>query len=219
MAGRIIAIADIHGCSKALDALLEAVDPRPADTVVALGDYVDRGPNSRGVLERLIELTGRCRLVALLGNHDEMLLNILAGHQYLLHDWLAFGGEATLASYECTLPQQIPAEHVAFLRECRLWHELGDHFFVHASYDARLALNRQSSETLLWESLRDRLPGPHRSGKVAIVGHTSQKTGEVLDLGYLLCIDTWVYGEGWLTALELPSGPLWQADKGGRMRQ
>ena len=75
---RTIAIGDIHGCSAALDALLEAIRPRPEDCIVTLGDYINRGPDSRGVIERLIELKDRCRLVPLLGNHEEMLFEALA---------------------------------------------------------------------------------------------------------------------------------------------
>ena len=74
-----IAIGDIHGCSAALDALLDAIRPRPEDTIVTLGDYINRGPDSRGVLDRLIDLGRRCRLVPLLGNHDQMLLEARSG--------------------------------------------------------------------------------------------------------------------------------------------
>ncbi len=66
--------------------------------------------------------------------------------------------------------------------------------------------------------MKMRQPGPHISGKTAIIGHASQKSGEILDLGYLKCIDTWCYGDGWLTALDIDSGQMWQADKAGRMR-
>lgn len=71
MPGRMIAIGDIHGCSMALDALLQAVGPRQDDTIVCLGDYVDRGLDSKGVIDRLVALTDRCRVVPILGNHDE----------------------------------------------------------------------------------------------------------------------------------------------------
>ncbi|MFH1918619.1 MAG: metallophosphoesterase [Planctomycetota bacterium] len=218
MADRVIAIGDIHGYSAALAALVAAIDPRPEDTVVTLGDYVDRGPDSRGVLDQLIALSERCRLVPLLGNHDEMLLDIVSLRLFLLRGWLSFGGDATLASYGSTNPKDIPEEHIAFLRNCVLWHESDGHFFVHASYAPRKPLKKQPAELLLWESIRDDPPRPHRSGKVAIVGHTSQKNGEILDLGHLKCIDTCVYGDGWLTALEVNSGQVWQADKDGRMR-
>ncbi len=218
MPGRTIAIGDIHGYSAALAALLEAIDPQPDDTIVALGDYGDRGPDTRGVLERVIALAGRCRLVPILGNHDEMLLDAREGDLALLEDWLAFGGEETLASYGCALPQEIPEEHVSFLENCVTYHETDGHLFLHASYLADVPLDWQPGYVLRWEPLRDRRPGPHMSGKLAIVGHTAQRDGEILDLGYLKCIDTCCYGGGWLTALDVETGRLWQADQEGRLR-
>lgn len=74
MPNRTIAIGDIHGCSAAFRALLTAISPQPGDTIVTLGDYVDRGVDSKGAIDLLIELEKRCRLVPLLGNHDEMML-------------------------------------------------------------------------------------------------------------------------------------------------
>jgi serine/threonine protein phosphatase 1 len=71
---RTIAIGDIHGCSDALASILLAIDPKPSDTIICLGDYVDKGHDSKGVLELLIELSGRCRLVPILGNHEEQML-------------------------------------------------------------------------------------------------------------------------------------------------
>jgi serine/threonine protein phosphatase 1 len=215
---RTIAIGDIHGCLAALDALLAAIRPGGEDTLVALGDYVDRGPDSRGTIERLLALQRQCRLVPLLGNHDEMLLLVHDGYPELFDDWLQFGGDATLASYGTRRAEDIPPEHIAFLQACRLWHETDRHFFVHGNYLADTWLDRQPRVTLLWESLKTRQPGPHRSGKTAIVGHTSQKNGEILDLGYLKCIDTCCYGQGWLTALDVDSGRVWQADKAGGIR-
>lgn len=217
MAGRLVAIGDIHGCSAALSSVLAAVGPRPDDTIVTLGDYVDRGPDSRGVLAQLIALAERCRLIPILGNHDEMLLDILSGLHFLLNDWLTFGGDATLASYDCALPREIPPEDIDFLQSCRAWHESDAHFFVHASYLPNVPLKKQPPEVIRWESIRDRPPGPHRSGKTAIVGHTSQWDGQILDLGHLKCIDTCVYGDGCLTAMDVDSGQLWQADKHGRL--
>ena len=96
---RTIAISDIHGCLAALDKLLELIDPQPQDTLVSIGDYVDRGPQSRGVLERLMALERQAQLVPLLGNHDEMMLAVCEGREDLAADWLVFGGEATLASF------------------------------------------------------------------------------------------------------------------------
>ena len=216
--GRIIAIGDIHGCLAALQTVLAAVDPRTDDTVVAVGDYVDRGPDVRGVLETLIALGKRTRLVPLLGNHDETMLDICRGRTDLLADWRLFGGDATLASYGSDDPADVWPTHVAFLARCPLAFETERHFFVHANYRADRPLDRLPREVLLWESLKRHVPGPHVSGKTAIVGHTAQKNGEILDLGYLKCIDTWCYGDGWLTALDVETGQCWQADKEGTLR-
>ena len=98
MAGRTIAIGDIHGCSLALAALLDAIDPNPDDLLVTLGDYIDRGPDSRGVLDQVIALAWRCTLVPLVGNHEEMLLAALEGQSELDY-WMKFGGMEALASY------------------------------------------------------------------------------------------------------------------------
>ena len=85
--GRTIAIGDIHGCSAALAALLRAIDPTALDTLVFLGDYIDRGPDSRGVLEQVIALAERCAVVPLLGNHEEMLLAALEGQSKAKASW------------------------------------------------------------------------------------------------------------------------------------
>jgi hypothetical protein len=96
--GRTIAIGDVHGCLAALAALVRAIDPTALDTLVFLGDYIDRGPDSRGVLEQVIALAQRCTVVPLLGNHEEMLFAALEGQSELRY-WLKFGGTEALASY------------------------------------------------------------------------------------------------------------------------
>lgn len=215
---RTIAIGDVHGCSAALERILELVSPAADDTVITLGDYVNRGPDSRGVIERLIRLADQCHLVPLLGNHDELFLAVCGERADLREAWLGYGGDATLASYGNCEPEEIPEEHLMFLRHCPLWYETERHFFVHGSYEPDRPLADQSPVVLLWESLKQRYPGPHVSGKTAIVGHSSQKSGEVLDLGYLQCIDTRCFDRGWLTALEVETGRLWQVDKFGKAR-
>src|SRR4051794_40341473 len=87
MPDRLFAIGDIHGCSIALKTLLDAIDPRPDDAIVTLGDYVDWGPDSRSVIQQLIDLSGRCHLVPLFGNHEEMLLQALESDS-ALRAWL-----------------------------------------------------------------------------------------------------------------------------------
>lgn len=216
MSRRVIAIGDIHGCAQALAAVVQAIAPAPEVTLVFLGDYIDRGPDSRGVLDQLLQLQTRCQLVPLLGNHELMLLDALENPR-VLWPWLEFGGADTLASYGGQL-EHIPLEHLDFLSRCRRYYETATHFFVHANYAPELPLDAQPDYLLFWEHLHGRSPGPHHNGKQAVVGHTSQKSGQVLDLGHLLCIDTYCYGGGWLTAWEVTSHRFWQADREGRLR-
>ncbi|MGD9127892.1 MAG: metallophosphoesterase [Planctomycetia bacterium] len=215
---RTIAIGDLHGYLEAFNALLEIIRPGPDDTIVTLGDYFDRGPNSRGVLDRLIQLEKECHLVPLFGNHDQIVLDLADGNSPYYNDWLQYGGDTTLASYGCDSPADFPKEHLDFLRRCVPWYETESHIFVHASYERDLPMEEQPGRILRWDSLRDRLPGPHRSGKKVIVGHTAQKNGCPLILEYLICIDTWIYGDGYLTALNVDTNQILQVDQAGRLK-
>ena len=215
---RIIAIGDIHGCAAALDALIDVVAPRPEDTIITLGDYVDRGPDVPGVLDRLLDLQQRCRLIPLRGNHEQLLLWVCEGRRELFSDWRLGGGETTWASYGRHLPEVLPARHLQFLRDCRLVYETEHHFFVHGNYEADKPLDAQDPYVVLWDSLKRRVPRRHFSGKTAIIGHSRQKSGNILDLGYLKCINTDCDGGGWLTALDVAYGRIWQANKTGKLR-
>lgn len=211
--GRTLAIGDIHGCSAALTALLEAISPAPDDTIVTLGDYIDRGPDSRGVIDQLLALRERCQLIPLLGNH-EVLIQAVLGSGAPLSFWLeSCGGAATLASYEGRF-DQIPDAHWDFFESCQRYHETERQIFLHANYVPTLALEEQPDETLFWRHLM-RVPAPHCSGKRVFVGHTPQRNRRVLDAGHLVCIDTHCYGDGCLTAYDVENGELWQADKDG----
>ena len=228
MPGRLLALGDIHGCSLALDAVLEAAALGPDDTLVTLGDYVDRGPDSRGVLDRLIELRGRCRLVPLLGNHDLMFLDALdaseqnpgllrgASPEPGLRMWLGCGGVQTIESYGTI--DLVPEPHRDFLRGLRTSHEDGRFVFFHANYDPDTPIDEQPEDLVLWTSLRDYLPPPIAPDRTVVVGHTAQKGGEILELDHLICIDTYCYGGGWLTLLDLRGRTAWQADANGGLR-
>lgn len=217
--GRTIAIGDIHGCSIALSKLLRVVEPVADDVIIPLGDYIDGGIDSRGVIDQLIDLQDRCRLITLLGNHEEMMLAARESADDL-ERWLQFGGQATLASYGDERLKAVPLEHWQFLEKCKLYHSTKSHFFVHANYEPnKLLLKDQDRHRLLWTSLRDYTPGPHYSGRIAVVGHTPQPDGIMLDLGHLKCIDTNCWQGGWLTAFDIESGQTWQVDERGELRQ
>jgi serine/threonine protein phosphatase 1 len=218
---RLLVIGDIHGCSRAYDTLLAAVQPAPDEHVITLGDYVDRGPDSSGVLQRLLALEKKCRLVPLRGNHDQMMLAARdnAEAHYL---WLECGGKATLASYSVLGDSgklvDVPDSHWNFLENrCVDWHETETHFFVHANAHPEMPLRDQPEYILLWEKLE--FPLPHCSGKIMVCGHTSQRSGVPLNLGHTVCIDTWVYGDGWLTCWDIRTGRIWQANQKGEMRE
>ena len=215
--GRTIAIGDIHGCARALDTLLAAIEPRPGDTLVTLGDVIDRGPDSRGVVERLLELEAQDLLIPILGNHEVMLFGVLGG-QMNFADWIIFGGDTTLMSYKATRAGQIPADHLDFLGRFRLTHETARHIFLHANYEAGLPLDRQPSEMLLWDHVIPDHAAPHCSGKTVVVGHTPQAAGRILDLGFLLGLDTSCCRGGWLTAYDVDAATWWQANERGQLR-
>lgn len=217
MAGRTLAIGDVHGCAAALATLLEVVAPDAEDTLVMLGDYIDRGPDSRGVIEILLGERERTQLVPLLGNHEQMLLAALEFPGDMAA-WLEFGGQATLASYGGDL-RRIPGEHLDFLESCRHHHETPTHLFIHANYDPDLPMDQQPELLAFWEHIHAPVTPPHVSGKTVVVGHTPQQRGEVGDHGHLICLDTFCVGSGWLTAMDVATRQIWQADKYGRLRQ
>lgn len=221
---RVLAIGDIHGCLRAFSVLMNEVGPRPEDLLVTLGDYVDRGPDSRGVLDYLIDLYATGRLVPLRGNHDQMMAEARERNDPLL--WLSCGGVPTLQSYGAADPEQpnyedIPERHWKFLEEdCVDWHETDTHFFVHANAYPDQPLADQPGYMLRWEPLVPEESRPHESGKVMVCGHTRQKKGTIRDLGHAICIDTGAYAPtGWLTCLDVISGRWWQANQAGETRK
>ena len=212
-AERIIAIGDIHGCARAFEKLLELIEPTPLDLIVTLGDYVDRGPQSRQVIERLLQLRKECQLIPLLGNHEYMLLEALT-QQTLFNFWMQCGGRQTLDSYGGSI-DQIPIEHLDFIRDCRRYFETENHLFFHANFAPELPPDKQPDQLLLWEHLGESTLAPHQSGKHVILGHTPQLNGSILHQEHLTCLDTYCFGNGCLTAMEVRSLETWQVNKAG----
>jgi serine/threonine protein phosphatase 1 len=213
-ANRVVAIGDTHGHAEALTGLLRLVDPCSTDTIVFLGDYVSRGPDSRGVLQAVMDLRRHCQVVALLGNHEEMLLDARRDPESLAL-YVAVGGDAGLVTpLAGQVDRSLTREHWAFLEDLRLSHETDTHFFVHANYAPNRHLSNQDRQTALWLPL-DLPPGPHFSGKTVVVGHTPQIDGRVLNLGHLVCIDTGCGFGGLLTAYDVESGQVWQVQEDG----
>jgi serine/threonine protein phosphatase 1 len=183
-----------------------------------LGDAIDRGPGSRSVINQLLELRERVQLVCIQGNHEQMMLDAIDGAMPV-QEWLYHGGAQTLDSYgRGAGVNGVDEEHVEFIRTWADVHETDGHFFVHGNYIAARPLDRQPWTELRWQSLKWHTPGPHCSGKTAVLGHTSNKQGEILNLGHLVCIDTYACGGFWLTAFDATTGRVWQSNEAGEFR-
>jgi serine/threonine protein phosphatase 1 len=216
---RTLVIGDIHGCSTALDLLLRELAPQADDTLITLGDYVDRGPDSRGVIDRLLALQQHTHLVPILGNHEILMLDARLG-LVDFESWLAVGGRQTMESYAgCARPEfkAVPDTHWDFIEHCQRLFENDTHIFAHAGVNAMLPLADQSDDWLFWRRFDD--AHAHFSGKTLICGHTAQKSGMPLIKPGAICIDTWAYGEGWLTALDVATQTFIQANQRGELRR
>ena len=223
----LYAIGDIHGRLDKLDALLEMLALQPGDRLVFLGDYVDRGPDARGVVERLIDLADAHPCAFLLGNHESMFLDFLGwdGPAYFGADvFLPNGGGETLASYGWLEPRppepgefSLPPKHEAFYRSLRLHHAEGAYVFVHAGLgraamrtsDAKWALEHARVEELLWDRASTELP--HELGVTVVYGHTPRPDFQVRwNLPHSIGIDTGAVYGGPLTAIRLPDETIFQ---------
>jgi serine/threonine protein phosphatase 1 len=212
MTSRTLAIGDIHGCDRALAALVDLIQPTAEDTLVFLGDVVDRGPGTRQAIEQLLELQQRCKLVFLIGNHEEMMIEAMRRGN-IVRAWLQFGGLQAVESYGGD-PGRIPPEHLAFLEAGLNYWETDTHIFIHANLEPGVPLEQQRPEWLRWVHLSGE-ELPHPSGRRVICGHTSLKDGVPATLPGWVCIDTHAFGGKPLTALDVDADLVYQADQQG----
>ncbi len=218
---RHLAIGDIHGCFNALRTLAEFVELRPDDTLITLGDYVNRGPDTCAVLDWLIDKLTCGQLIPLRGNHEIMMLHAQKNSR-AFEIWIDVGGDATLNSYSSDsapgLITDIPEHHWSFLKnDLRATFQTDRHFFVHANAYPDIPIDDQPESMLYWEQFNQ--PPRHKSGKIMVCGHTSQRSGLPITNGTAICIDTLACGGGWLTCLHVESGMIWQANEAGETRQ
>ena len=203
--GRLIAVGDIHGNIDMLEALVKAINPVQDDTIIFLGDMVNRGPKSKQVVERIMNLSATCNVHCVCGNHEEMILQAYRGGQSEHKFWTKFGGLATLISYGVQNARDLPKDHLKFFAECKDYIETPNHIFVHASCNPSIPIEKNKGEILRWSSFDKNYPG-HMSGKKVFCGHSPQR--EILDLKNICCIDTgcgiWVDGK--LSAIDINSG-------------
>jgi len=221
----VYAIGDVHGrldLLKALvaDVLRDVVQSQPATrpVLILLGDYIDRGDESAGVVAFICALKAHpaIEVRALKGNHEQALLTFLTDPS-IGPKWAAYGGDATLASYGVTTPglaadpeawqaasaslaAVLPPAHLEFLRSLDLMIEVGDYLFVHAGIRPNVALDAQTEHDVIWireEFLETRA----RCGKVVVHGHTPAVTVEIKS--HRIGIDTGAFATGVLTAIRL----------------
>jgi serine/threonine protein phosphatase 1 len=211
---RVLVWGDIHGCDLALETILDRIAVTRDDTLVFLGDAVDRGPASRQVLEKIVELRRAFNVVFVLGNHEEMLLDAIAGRG--MDRWLRFGGAATLRSYGGTL-SQFPEDHLELLNCAVAYWEDHTNICVHANLEPGVELSQQQPDWLRWQSLTG-MEFPHPSGKRVLCGHSGIPGGLPSVGAGWVCLDTLAYKGGFLTCLDTVSGAIFQAQQSGSYR-
>lgn len=204
---RVLAFGDIHGCRRELATLLEQVAPTGDDQLVFLGDYIDRGPDSAGVIDELLQLRERWpRSVFLRGNHEQMLLDVLAGDNPAT--FLFNGGDKTIASYRARGAWPPPASHLAFFEQLPAIYATERFIFVHAGLRPDLPLAEQHPDDLLWIRA-EFLDSDYDWGKPIVFGHTPRE--QPLLATSRIGLDTGcVYG-GRLTCCDVLSRHCWQA--------
>lgn len=201
-------VGDIHGCRQELNRLLAKISPHPQeDTLIFLGDYVDRGPDSKGVIDTLLGLKKtHKRFIALKGNHEESFLDFLAGKNRDF--FLQIGGVQTLRSYgirELSDPdgiKNIPPAHIQFLAGLLPYWENDEYIFVHAGLKPGVHLSQQGPEWLYWADKEGFIKTDYDFGKRVIFGHSASH--QPIILPNKIGIDCGAVYGGKLTCLVLP---------------
>lgn len=224
---RVYAIGDVHGCADLLDQLLAMLKEDnaargPAQTsLVYLGDLVDRGPDSRGVVSRVRAGVDWARTITLMGNHEAVMLDVLDGRSETLSQWLRFGGIETLESWgisrqtieESTrddlieaLRRAVTSDERAWLGRLRTSLRIGDYYFVHAGVRPDVPLDKQDDEDRLWIR-EDFLESRKKHGAMIVHGHSINR--DVENLPNRIGLDTGAYASGKLTAVGLEARDRW----------
>lgn len=214
------AIADLHGADDLLELALATIGkhataaPAGSRTIVFLGDYVDRGPGSRQIIERLMAGPAEgWRWMCLKGNHEDIMLAALGGHIGASY-WREVGGAETLASYGSNawiadeMRAAVPAEHVTWMRALAPLAIDKHRVFVHAGVDPTQPLDEQDEQTLIWSRDTNRLG---HQGRFIVHGHTPHKNGPIIN-GESIDLDTLAWKTGRLVVGVFddakPGGPV-----------
>ncbi|MDB5076579.1 MAG: metallophosphoesterase [Chloroflexi bacterium] len=200
---RLLVFGDIHGAISSLSRLLQRLMPTEDDTLLFLGDYIDRGEDSRAVLDLLSNLEQLHSCIFLMGNHEDMFLKAYSGAEADLDLWLNNGGLKTFLDFDGGLP---PDRHVEWIRRLRPFYETETHYFVHAGLRPGVAPSESTDMERLW--IREPfLSSTYDWGKRVIFGHTVQFGGPLV-MPNKIGIDTGAFIPriGRLTCLALPEG-------------
>jgi serine/threonine protein phosphatase 1 len=220
----IQAIGDVHGClgllEKLLNKLSSEVPKNHNRALIFLGDLIDRGDDSYGVIECIVnqlqQLSPNNTVITLRGNHEQLLLNFLSSPEESAEVWFRNGGKNTLTSYGVHLPvgaagprlkycrdelqQKMPPQHLRLLNSMILSHTIGDYFFCHAGVNPKRPLDRQLEKDLLWSRSTDFLDD-HRLEKIVVHGHVAVREAQ-WKVGHVN-VDSGAYATGRLTALQV----------------
>jgi len=207
---KYIAIGDIHGCADSLNALLNTLSPYTDRVFVFIGDYIDRGPDSKKVIDLLIDFSSSHECIMLRGNHEQMLLDAIAtGNSEL---WLHNGGQETLDSYSGQLNQLLlPPEHQKFFNNTRYFYDTPQYLFVHGGIPPDLTVKEALQEYSLYQEFmwyREHLKTSQNIWEKKVVfGHTPMsdpliKNNKIaIDTG---CVYSYIEKFSKLTAIKLP---------------
>ena len=221
----IFAIGDIHGCLKQLVYLQNKIFDYPgykkeSDLIIYLGDYIDRGPNSRNVIQHLLKLQKeKVNSIFLMGNHEQIMIDFIFNKINNLRYWLNLGTDQTFKSYKIevaefikdgfgddkidrlrsVLLKELSNEHVHFLNNLRLSYSIGRYLFVHAGINPEKVLKDQDKMDFLWSRSDQFFDKNFKFEQIIVHGHTPEK--EVINLPYRINIDTGCFFSGKLSSV------------------
>ena len=221
----IFAIGDIHGCLNELTALHKKILTHDKfdvknDLIIYLGDYIDRGKNSKEVINQILKLKNKkIKTINLMGNHDEFMIDFLFNNKNNIENWLNFGLDQTLRSYGIevvdfikdgfgddiidqlrnTLLSTMSEEHVNFFKDLELSFSSEKHLFVHAGIDPKKTLEDQTKEDFLWSRSKSFFDKDFKAQKIIVHGHTPEEN--IINNPHRINIDTGCYFSGKLSSV------------------
>ena len=223
----IFAIGDIHGCLKQLTSLLDKIFNhfnfnKKNDLLVYLGDYIDRGPNSKDVINHILKLQKeKVNSIFLMGNHEQIMIDFVFNKINNLRYWLNLGTDQTFKSYKIEIAEfikdgfeddkmdklrnvllnKLSNEHIHFLKNLKLSHSMGKYLFVHAGINPEKALKDQVKKDFLWSRSDQFFDKNFKFEQIIVHGHTPEK--EVINFPYRINIDTGCFFSGKLSCVHL----------------